>query len=489
METVLGVSMAPTAVGMVLVEGENADGPTVDQDHFDLVKGDGSTTLSPPDQVIAAIMGTREGAVEAGCHLSSAGVTWNTSAEGAALRDALADRKVENVMLVSSFMAAAALAHAVGNATGYTQTALLFVEPDAATLAVVNTADGSIDDVHRMALPQDDDEAVAALAQMLSTIEALETQPDGVFVVGSGVDIPMIKPALDAATSLSVTTPEEPELALARGAALASANAPLFASSTAALAYALDPGTGEVDPYAVNSGFLEIPAALADPQAGEQQLAYSALMPASGAYTAAAADDNGGYGQVDDDEDFTTGMFPDFGVEPVGQRSRQPFLTAISVMTIFVVGVVALVLSLAVVIRPHVAQRPSLSQNLVAPPKQAPSAPQAQVPAPPTPAPAPAQVPAAAPLRPPAPVRAAAPAPAPAPALVPAPAPVFIPPVAPLPVVPQIIPQIPPLLPAPGPAMGPRGGGGWGHGGPGIGIPHGGFGGGHGGFGGGHGHR
>ncbi len=488
METVLGVSMAPTAVGMVLVEGENADGRTVDQDHFDLAEGDGSTTLSPPDQVIAAILGTREGAVEAGCQLSSAGVTWNTPVEAAALRDALADRRVDNVMLVSAFLAAAALAHAVGNATGYAQTALLFIEPDTATLAVVNTADGSIDDVSRVALPPDDDEAVATLAEMVSTIESLETPPDGVFVVGSGVDIPMIKPALDAATSLAVTTPEEPELALARGAALASANAPLFASSTAALAYAMDPGTGEVDPYAVDSGFIEIPAAAAvDLDVGEQQLAYSALMPASGAYTA-ASDDNGGYSDLADDEDFTTGMFPDFGVEPVGQRSRQPFLTAISVMTIFVVGVVALVLSLAVVIRPHVAQRPSLSQNLVAPARQvpAPPAPQAQVPASPTATPTPAQVPAAAPLRPPAPVRAAAPAPAPAPALVPAPPPVFIPPVTP--VIPQIIPQVPPLLPAPGPAFGgEHGGGGWGHGG--IGIPHGGFGGGHGGFGGGHGHR
>ncbi len=484
METVLGVSMAPTAVGMVLVEGQNADGSTVDHDHFDLTDGDGVTTLSPPDQVIAAIMGTKEGAVDAGCQVSSAGVAWNTPAEAAALRDALADRRVENVMLVSSFLAAAALAHAVGNATGYAQTALLFVEPDTATLAVVNTADGSIDDVHRVALPQDDDEAVATLAEMVSTVDALDVPPDGVFVVGSGVDIPMIKPALDAATSLTVTTPEEPELALARGAALASANAPLFASSTAALAYAMDPGTGEVDPYALDSGILEIPPAAVDLPVGDQQLAYSALMPASGAYTA-AGDDNGGYVE----EDFTTGMFPDFGVEPVEQPSRQPFLTAISVMTVFVVGVVALVLSLAVVIRPHVAQRPSLSQNLVAPARQAPAppAPQAQVPASPTAAPAPAQVPAAAPLRPPAPVRAAAPAPAPA--LVPAPAPVFVPPVAPLPVVPQLIPQIP-LLPAPGPAFGgEHGGGGWGHGGPGIGIPHGGFGGGHGGFGGGHGHR
>jgi hypothetical protein len=33
-DTVLGVSMAPTTVRMVLVEGQNADGVTVDEDNF-----------------------------------------------------------------------------------------------------------------------------------------------------------------------------------------------------------------------------------------------------------------------------------------------------------------------------------------------------------------------------------------------------------------------------------------------------------------------
>lgn len=52
----LGVSMAPTKVRMVLVEGENGDGVTVDQDNFD-VDGDGSPTTAP-NRVISAILGT-----------------------------------------------------------------------------------------------------------------------------------------------------------------------------------------------------------------------------------------------------------------------------------------------------------------------------------------------------------------------------------------------------------------------------------------------
>ena len=147
MDIVLGVSMAPATIRMVLVEGENADGVTVDEDYFDVGDANDPRTLSAPDQVIAAIFGTREGASQGGHQLTSAGVTWTDPRDAAALATALAARKIENVMLVSAFLAAAALAQTVGNAIGYEYTAMLFVEPDTATLAVIDSADGSITDV------------------------------------------------------------------------------------------------------------------------------------------------------------------------------------------------------------------------------------------------------------------------------------------------------------------------------------------------------
>jgi hypothetical protein len=244
-DTVLGVSMAPTAVRMVLVEGENASGVTVDEEGFEVNSAD-APTISAADQVVSAILGTQEGAAESGFQLKSTGVTWTDPVEAAALRDALAARKVENVMLVSSFMAAAALAQVVGSSVGYAQTGLLFVEPDTATLAVVDTSDGSITEVHRQPLSPGSD-PVAELSAMVVGAESLQVRPDGLFLVGSGVDVAPIKPQLEAATSLLVSAPEEPETALARGAALASANAPLFSSSTEALAYAQDPGTGAIN--------------------------------------------------------------------------------------------------------------------------------------------------------------------------------------------------------------------------------------------------
>jgi len=243
-DTVLGVSMAPTTVRMVLVGGENADGVTVDQDNFDITTNGDAPTITAPDQVISAILGTRERAAEGGYQVTSTGVAWADPAEAAALRVGLAARKIENVMLVPAFLAATALAQAVGNATNYAHTALLYIEPDTATLAVVNTADGSVADVRRLFLPENDDEAVAALVKMVKGADQMEARPEAVFVVGSGVDIPLIKSALEAATSLPVSVPEEPEVALARGAALASAHAPQFAASTADLAQAVGKATG-----------------------------------------------------------------------------------------------------------------------------------------------------------------------------------------------------------------------------------------------------
>ncbi len=144
MEIVLGVSMTPTTVSIALVEGEKADGVIIEHDVFDITAIDGSATSSASDHVIAAILGTQEGAIAAGHHLVSTGVTWTDHAEAAVLREALVARGIEDVLLVSELHAAAALAQAVGRAVGYDKTALMFVERDTATLAVVETVDGSV---------------------------------------------------------------------------------------------------------------------------------------------------------------------------------------------------------------------------------------------------------------------------------------------------------------------------------------------------------
>ena len=421
MDIVLGVSMAPTSVRMLLVEGENADGVTVEDNQFDIATDDDAATLSAADQVISAILGTREGATEAGHALTSTGVTWTDPVDAAGLHEALATRKIENVMLVSAFMAAAALAQTVGNTVGDHHTALLFLEPDTATLAVVDSADGAISDVHKELIPGD---SVAELAGMLAGLDELETQPQSVFIVGTGVDVAAIKPQLETLTALPVTAAEEPETALAWGAALASANAPLFASSTAALAYAQDPGTGAVDPFAVSPGYLAAPDVPFGTELGEEDLAYSAV-PDEEAEVHTVAQDVVSEEHLDHEPE------------------RRPLVLVGSILAVvFVAAALSLEVALALGIRPSVALLPRPLQNLII---QAPA---------PAAAPANVQVPEAnhliAPAIAPAPAHAPIPAPRPAaPALVPAAPPIPVPAAPALPVAAPAPVVVPLPLPIP----------------------------------------
>ena len=91
-------------------------------------------------------------------------------------------------------------------------------------------------------------DAIAVLAEMVTSLEVQESVAQGMFVVGSGVDVTAVKAHLQDLVSVPVIAPEEPQLALARGAALASANAPRYDTSTIGLAYSQDPDGTTVYP-------------------------------------------------------------------------------------------------------------------------------------------------------------------------------------------------------------------------------------------------
>ena len=414
MDIVLGVSMAPASVQMVLLEGANADGVTVEEDEFDVSAAADSATASASDRVLAAILGTCEGAADAGLEMSAIGVTWTDQLEAVALRDALTAHKLENVMLVSAFLAATALAQNVGGAMGYERTAMLFVELEAATLAVVETSDGSIVDLYKEEIYAETyDDATAQLTGLIAGLEELDSAPGGLLVLGTGVDIALIKPALQSATSLTVSAPEEPQTALARGAALAAANAPLFASSTAALAYAQDPGTGAVDASAAPSPLSFDPLPYGG-EFGDDDLAYSAV--------------------ADEDADTPTVFLQ----RPVGlerePRRRPVLLVSSGLAVVGISAVVALEIAMAIGIRnTTIALQPTPSQQLIVPAQQAAPAPvQASAPMQKISAPAPMVAPKA--LNPPAAIPHPA---APVPAAPVVPVPVVVPPV--------VAPVVPPL--------------------------------------------
>lgn len=355
MDIVLGVSMTPTTVRMVLVEGEKADGVTVDHDVFDISAVDGSATPSAAEQVVAAVLGTQESAAAGGHRLTSIGVAWSDHAEAAALREALAARGLDDVMLVSELHAAGALAQAVGRRVGYDTTALFFIERDTATMAVVQTDDGSVVKVLSRDLHNAD--AMATLTEMALTVDGQDSPPQGMFLIGSGVDISELKAHLDKLLRLPVHAPEESDLALCRGAALAAANAPTFEPSTVGLAYSQVPDGGPTVPASVYAAGFGADAATAG---GHPYAAYAAF---AGAQTQLASIGGAAPSPVPG--------------EPPVDEDRKPFLLVGSALTsIFVVGVVALVVSLAVSIRPTVDQRPSPADSALAPGVAAPVQPE-----------------------------------------------------------------------------------------------------------------
>lgn len=411
-DIVLGVSADARSVRTVLLDGEDGDGITVDQDIIPV-----RTAADVAERVVSAIVAAQRGAGQGGYRLSSTGVAVGDRVQAGALRSALADSRVHGVTLVSTFLAAAALTQTVGAALGYRRTALLFVEPRNATLAVVDSADGTTIAVCRVLLPADDAGWLAELAAIAAGAATSTSHPDGIFVVGSGVNVGAVTATLAAASPIPLSVPENPETSLARGAALAGAHAPLLESSTSALAWARDPGTGVVGSARTGlrhgeSGFAEC---------GDESARYE-VEPL--AYSAVGGDDAVEY--------------PDFGAAQT-PGARRPFLLAGSALVaLFVAGVTALVLAVAVGVQPTASSQPSPGGQLTVPARQALL--------PPAPLPNPIQ----APVRVPAPVAHRVPAPAPAPAPDSAPAPA-VPAAVPAPEVPAAVPapEVPAAVPAP----------------------------------------
>jgi hypothetical protein len=206
MDLVLGLSMTSTAVRWALVEGTTGEGDTIHRDGIDF------DTL---DQVIAAVGDNR---------LHAVGLAWTNEAEAEAslVLEALAARDLENVITISELEAADALATGIADRAGYDDVAVCLVEPDAAVVAMVNLEGVTVD---RIARPLDGDDVVELPSSVIALLDLDEWQPEAIFVVGSADDLDLVMSAIAGLTDSPVFSAAEADLALARGAALASARA------------------------------------------------------------------------------------------------------------------------------------------------------------------------------------------------------------------------------------------------------------------------
>ena len=133
--------------------------------------------------------------------------------------DALAERGLRNVVAVSDNDAAAALASGVADITGHDAVAVCVIEPDSALVALVTTDAVTVDRIER---PLDRADALELTSSVITLLDVDDRRPEAIFVVGSD-DVDVIVSSFEAISETPVFSATEADLAMARGAALASA--------------------------------------------------------------------------------------------------------------------------------------------------------------------------------------------------------------------------------------------------------------------------
>jgi hypothetical protein len=221
-DAVLGLSVTPSAVGLVLVEGQDADGDTIDRDGFEVRARRRPSALQTSEQAAAAVMRTEAIANARGHRLHSIGVTWSDDAdtEATLLLRSLSESGFDNVVPVRLPEATEALAWCIAEVIGHETTAVCVIEPETVIALIVHTPEGAVQTAINHAIDSEE-----RLVRWLNAIfTRADWQPEALVVVGSGGGLEALMPQLEDVLSVPVFAPAEAELALARGAALASAH-------------------------------------------------------------------------------------------------------------------------------------------------------------------------------------------------------------------------------------------------------------------------
>jgi hypothetical protein len=90
-DAVLGLAMTPSSIGLVLVEGNDVDGFTMDHDAVEIMNSDDATAAVLRSEALAATRGLR---------LKSIGLTWSddADAEASMLMQSLSESGFDNVV-------------------------------------------------------------------------------------------------------------------------------------------------------------------------------------------------------------------------------------------------------------------------------------------------------------------------------------------------------------------------------------------------------
>lgn len=214
MDTVLGLSMTPTTVGLVLVEGDGTDTSTRGHDAFGVRRG-GFSPVTTSAFVAEALSRTR--AIADGNLQQHIRVTWSDDAavEASLLLESLAECGFDNVVPIRLPEATETFARGIGEVIGSDITAVCVIESDAAIVLVVEGHDSVV----LTAVSGELDSEQDLTDWLAGVLEREGWQPDGLVLLGAG-ELKNIAATLQGDLGIPVFAPAEAELALARGAAL-----------------------------------------------------------------------------------------------------------------------------------------------------------------------------------------------------------------------------------------------------------------------------
>jgi hypothetical protein len=226
LDTVLGLSLTSTAVGWVLVEGRDAEGAILDHDDFEVCTGGGMRAVNTSEQATAAVLRAQSVTADDDQRLHVIGVTWSdeVAAEAALLLESLTDAGFDNVVPIRLHEASEMLACAIAPVVGYDKAAVCVLDGASTTVVMVDTCDGEPQTATKH-LSGGADRLVQWLATMF---HRSSWQPGGVVVVGADHDLDALSWQLEKTLPVPVITQTGAQLALARGAALASAESTEF---------------------------------------------------------------------------------------------------------------------------------------------------------------------------------------------------------------------------------------------------------------------
>jgi hypothetical protein len=226
LDTVLGLSLTSTSVGWVLVEGRDADGNIVDHDDFEVPAGAGVPAVNTSEHASAAVLDAQAAAISYDQRLHVVGVTWSddAAAESALLMESLTDAGFDNVVPVRLQEACDMLARAIAPVVGYDKAAVCVLDGESTIVVMVDTCD----DEPQTAIKELSGGPGHLVQWLTSLFERSSWQPGGIVVVGADEDLEAVSRRLTRAVPVPVITQPDADLALARGAALASAQSTEF---------------------------------------------------------------------------------------------------------------------------------------------------------------------------------------------------------------------------------------------------------------------